>query len=119
MTKKIYNKSIETCEVQLVGFWPHLAHFGFVGFLFFIPTMMLSFHLIDYLQGNPESFKEGEAWFIIIPTILSVIAYWIQKRRLKFRVIKTKLNRVQLKEVLIAVAEKLKWNLPRLLTTLL
>jgi hypothetical protein len=47
---------------------------------------------------------------IVIPLILSPIVYWIQKRRLKFRVIETKLSHVQLKELLIEVAEKLKWE---------
>lgn len=110
MTKDIYNKSIETCEIQLEGFRANLAHFGVVGFLLFMPSMMLFFHLIYFLQNKPNSFQEGEIWIIFIPLILSVVAYWIQKRRLKFCVVKTKLNPVQLKEMLLEVAAKLKWE---------
>jgi hypothetical protein len=110
MTKEIYNKSIETREVQLLGFWSNLAHFGLVGFLLFMSSMILFFHLIDFFEGKTNSFKDGEIWMIVIPLILSPIVYWIQKRRLKFRVIETKLSHVQLKELLIEVAEKLKWE---------
>ncbi|SDP27653.1 rhomboid protease GluP [Mucilaginibacter sp. OK268] len=110
MTKDIYNRSIETCEVQLEGFWVKSAHFGIVGYLIFMPSVMLFLHLIYFFQNKPDSFRDGEIWIIVIPLFLSVIAYWIQKRRLKFRVIKTKLNHSQLKALLIEVAKKLKWE---------
>jgi len=110
MKRDIYDKSIKTHELQLVGFWPSLSHFGLVGFLMFMPAMVLFFHLLDYFQNNPTSFQDGELSIIIIPPILAIVVYLIQKRRLRFRIIQTKLNHIQLKKILINVAEELEWE---------
>jgi hypothetical protein len=111
MTKEIYHKSIETGEFQLVGFWVNFTHFGLVIYLLFMPLMVLFFHLIDFFQNNPNFFQEGEIWIIVIPPILAALFYWLQKRRLKFCVVKTVLNQVQLKEILISVSKQLNWIL--------
>ncbi len=110
MKKETYDKSVETGELQLVGFWPNLSHFGLVYFLLFMPAMVLFFHLIDYFRNIHNLFQEGELWILIVPPILAIIVYLIQKRRLKFRIIQTKLNHIQLKEILIKVAQQLEWE---------
>jgi hypothetical protein len=111
MTKETYNRSLEKGEVQLQGFWSNVAHFGIVAYLLILPSTVFSFHLIGYFKNKAYYFDREEIWIIIIPIALSALLYWIQKRRLKFRVIKTKLNNVQLKEILIEVAKKLEWEL--------
>lgn len=110
MTKEIYDRSIETGELQLVGFWANFSHFLLAVFFLFMPAFVLFSHAINFLNNVPDSFQDGELWIIIIGPILSVIVYWMQKRRLKFLVVATNLNHVQLKEILIEVAEKLKWE---------
>lgn len=109
MKKDIYDKSIETRELQLVGFGVNSSHYGLVGFLMIIPVFVLVFHLIAYFQNNPASIKDGELSMVIIPLVLAVIVYLIQKRRLKFRIVQTELSGVQLKEILIKVAKELDW----------
>lgn len=109
MEKEIYDKSVQTRELQLVGFGPNLSHFGLVGFLLIPPVTLLLLHIIDYFQSIPITFREEEIWFIIIPPILATIVFLIQKRRLRFRVIQTKLNHIQLKKILVQVGKELRW----------
>jgi uncharacterized membrane protein (GlpM family) len=110
MTKRIYDKSIETRELQMVGFWVNFTHFSVVGFLLIMPTTVLVFHLMNFIQNHSDSFREGEIWIVTIPPVLATIFYFMQKRQLKFKVINTTLNSVQLKEVIIEVAKKLNWE---------
>ncbi len=109
MKKDIYDKSIKTGELQLVGIWANLTHYGIVGFVLIVPTMLLCFHLIDYLQHKPSFYQKDELRYIVIPPILAGILYLIQKARLKFSIVKTSLNHTQLKQILIELAETCKW----------
>lgn len=110
MTEEIYEKSIETGELQLVGFSDTLSHFGIVFFCLFMPLTIFSLHLIDFFQGRRTSFKEGEFWIVFAPSIVALIFYWIQKRRLKFRIVQTDLKRDQLLKIINDVAKELKWK---------
>jgi hypothetical protein len=110
VTDEIYKKSIETGELQLVGFSDTLSHFGIVFFCLFMPLTMFSLHLIDFFQGRRTSFREGEFWIILAPSIVALLFYWIQKRRLKFRIAQTNLKRDQLLKIINEVAKELKWK---------
>lgn len=110
MGPEIYNKSIETCELQLTKLGDKVTHFSVVGYLLIFPTMIWCFHLVDFVIGNPIFLREGEIWLATIPAILAIIAYRIQKQRLKYRVIKTNLKKEKLKELIIEVAKELEWE---------
>jgi hypothetical protein len=110
MQNGIYDRSVASRQVQLIGYWQYFSYYLFAFLLFFMPVTILLAHLAFYLYDKSTAFQEGELWGIIITLILSVITYVIKRRNLKFRVIQTKLNHLQLKEILIQVARQLKWT---------
>ena len=109
MTNEQIKYSIETGEIKL-GHWKKFTHYGIVGFLFFIPAMFIFFHLQDYFQGTPRPFREGEIWFMIIPSILGILFYRLQRNRLKFQSIETNLTRKEFDPIIEKVANELEWT---------
>ena len=109
MTKEQINYSIETGVMKL-GNWDKFTHYGIVGFLFMIPGMFIFFHLKDAFQETARPFREGEIWFMIIPSILGLFFYQLQRNRLKFKSIDTKLTRDELNEIIEKVANELEWR---------
>ncbi|MBD1362375.1 hypothetical protein IDJ77_01015 [Mucilaginibacter sp. ZT4R22] len=109
MTEEIFNRSIETQELQLVGLENKLTHYGIVAFLLIIPLVLMVLHSIDYFNSGSTDYKDGEVWFLFLPSVLAVIFYFIQKKRLKFKIVKTSLNAEQLKGIINEVAKDLKW----------
>lgn len=109
MTTDVYNKSIETGELQL-GFWEKITHFSIVGFMLFIPSGIIFIHLFKFFSGESSPFQIGEIPIILVPLILAFIFYWTQKQRLKFRIVKSKLNKNQLNEIVLEVAKSLEWK---------
>ena len=108
MTNEQIKYSIETGEMKL-GNWEKFTHYAIVGFLLIIPTMLIFFHLKDYFQGTSRPFREGEIWFMIIPSILGLLFYRLQKKRLKFKHIDTKLTREEIEPIIEKVANELEW----------
>ena len=109
MTEDIFNRSIETQELHLAGLEHKLMHYGIVGFLLITPLTLTAFHFIDYFNSGSTNFKDGEVWFLFLPSVLAIIFYVIQKKRLKFKIVKTSLNAEQLKGIINEVAKDLKW----------
>lgn len=108
MTNDQIQYSIETGELKL-GNWDKFTHYGIVGFLFIIPAMFIFFHTKDYFQGISRPFREGEIWFMIIPSILGLLFYRLQKNRLKFKQIETKLTREEIDQIIEKIANELEW----------
>ncbi|RWY46025.1 hypothetical protein EPL05_23555 [Mucilaginibacter gilvus] len=77
--------------------------------MLFSPLMTIVFHLTDYFSYGYTYFKDGELWFAFLPSALAVIFYFIQKKRLKFKIVQTTLSAQQLKEVISEVSKNLKW----------
>ncbi|MDP3393032.1 hypothetical protein [Sediminibacterium sp.] len=109
MTKEQIKYSIETGEMKL-GNWDKFTHYGIVGFLFFIPSVLIFLHLKDYFQGIPKPFRESEIWFVIIPFILGLLFYRLQRSRLKFQTIDTHLTREEFDPIIEKVAKELEWT---------
>lgn len=110
MTSNQIQYSIDTGRLKL-GNWDKLSHYGIVGLLFIIPCLFIFSHLKDYFAGTPQYFIPGEPWFMIIPSILGLIFYWLQKNRLKFKTAGTHLTREQLGSVIKKVADELGWTI--------
>src|SRR5690606_24768743 len=109
MTNEQIKYSINTGEMKL-GNWDKFTHYGIVYSLFIIPVMLFFFYLEDYFQGTARTIREVEIWFIIIPSILGVLFYRLQKSRLKFKSIETKLTRDELGLIIEKVANELEWT---------
>jgi hypothetical protein len=108
MTSSQIQYSIETGRLKL-GNWDKLSHYGIVGLLLIIPCLFVFSHLKDYLAGTPQYIMPGERWFMIIPSILGLLFYRLQRNRLKFKMTDTHLTREQLGPVIKKVADELGW----------
>ena len=108
MTEQQFEFSLQKNKLQL-KFWDKFSHFGIVGFLLFIPLLFVFFHLRDTLNGTPKPMRDGEIYFLIIPTFLAVLFYKLQSDRLKFKEVFTNLTREQLTEIIEKVGDQLKW----------
>jgi len=108
MTNEQIKYSIETGKLKL-GNWDKFTHYNIVVMLFFITAIFIFFLLIDYIEGTHNLFIEGEIWFMIIPSILGLLFYRLQRKRLKFKIINTRLTRKQLYPIIEKVAKELEW----------
>jgi len=102
--------SLENRELKLSN-WEKFSHYGIVGFCFIIPLTFIFLHLKDYFENTPKPIRSGEIWFFIIPTLIGIWFYYIQKKRLKFKEVNTSLNRTELNKIIEKVANELEWTL--------
>jgi hypothetical protein len=65
--------------------------------------------VIDLIRNGETFFKEGEVWFIVVPSILLFLTYRLQRNRLKFFLVYSTLDIKQLKKVISDVAKDLDW----------
>ncbi|MDB5147006.1 MAG: hypothetical protein JWQ57_1026 [Mucilaginibacter sp.] len=109
MTKEQYNRAIDNEELQLT-ISEKLSHFSIVLFCLFISIILPVIHLIKYFQGDESPFMDGELLIIIVPLMIGLLFYWLQKRRLKFKIITTSLTHNDLLKIIDAVGRQLKWS---------
>ncbi len=109
MKRELVEKSIETGELQL-EFWQKITHYEIVFYSIFLSLMFSAFYIYDRLNKAPKPFLNVLIWFIVIPAIIGIIFYFIQKNRLKFTIIKTNLSRDQIDEIIKEVSDKLEWR---------
>jgi hypothetical protein len=108
MTKKEIQISKEKQELQL-NFWQKTTHYGIVIGILIIPTTIMFVSVKDILNGSNKHFSENQLWFIIIPILISILFYFLQKNRLKFKVIDTSLNVFEIKKIITEIEEQRKW----------
>jgi len=110
ISQEEYQKSLDTGELQLSN-WDKVNHYGVVGFLFFIPISFFFINLIMSLKdGAIVSFAPAEIFILIIPTVVGLLFYWLQKSRLKFKTVTTTFDRSAMQEIIAQVADELKWK---------
>jgi len=109
MTKQQYDQAINTGELQLT-ISEKLSHFSIVLFCIFIAVMLPIIHVVKYFQGDKVPFMTGEILIIIIPLIIGLLFYWLQKSRLKFRIVTTPLTHSDLLKIIDTVGSQLKWS---------
>ena len=108
MTNEDLKHVLETGKLKL-SFWNKFSHYGIVGFLIIIPTTLVFLHLKAYFEEIQNPLKEGEILFIIIPVILAVFFYLLQRNRLKFKTVETSLNRGEIDLIIKRVSNELEW----------
>ncbi len=91
-------------------FWDKETHYGITVYLLIIPLTLLFFAGKDLILENKTEIKPELFYVTFFLTGLSVISYVVQKRRLKFKSIKTQLTRDQLINIIKETADKLKWT---------
>ena len=110
MTDKQITSSIKVKKLKL-SFGDMFTHYAFPALLFGLSLIPAYLHLKYYLEGNPESFKHWEIWFIVVPLILGTIFYTLQSKSLNFKIVNTSLPRKKVDEVIRKVAKELEWNI--------
>lgn len=91
--------------------WRKLNHYLIVVFFIVVPFIVIFSHVLNYFNDNLRPVKDGEITFMVVCTILAVFFYWLQKRRLKFKVVETDLSRKKLGIIIEKVAKDLEWNI--------
>lgn len=110
MTKEIFKKSVATKTLQLSNY-KKFKHFEPALFILIVPLVFLFLFLKDYIDGSPKPISQTILLLIIIPTIIAILLYILQRNRLKFKTVKTTLHRTELYQIVIKVAADLEWNI--------
>jgi hypothetical protein len=110
MTEDELSHSIETNEVHLT-FWGKLNHYGIVGFLCIIQVLLIFTMITNNTHGGARSINELPIGGFIVATVLAILFYKLQKKRLKFKSVETGLKRKELNDIIREVATELKWSL--------
>jgi hypothetical protein len=108
MTTREIQISKEKQELQL-SFWQKTTHYGIVIGILIIPITIIILSVKNRLNESENDFPENQLWFIIIPILISILFYLLQKRRLKFKVIDTNLNVIEIKKIITEIEEQRKW----------
>ena len=109
MTNDQIKYSIETEEVCLT-LWQKIDHYLIVGFMFIFPMVFIYVQIENYFNEGSISLRFGEILFVLIPLLLAYLFYKLQKRRLKFTVLKTSLDREVLNKAIESVSNELEWK---------
>lgn len=110
MTNEQIQYSLKNRKLKL-SYREKFSHYGIVVFCFFVPVLFMLFHLKDFLLGTPKPLSSGVLWFIGIPTILGIMFYFLQEKRLNFKEVNTNLTRVDLDKIIDKIANELEWDL--------
>jgi cytochrome c oxidase subunit IV len=109
MTDEQFKKSIEKKELQL-NFEGRFTHYGIVSFLLFIALFFILNQVNDYLKNQMYIRLSDIILFIVLPTLLSILYYFIQKRKLKLIVIDTSLTPKEVSDIFSEVASEQGWG---------
>lgn len=91
--------------IELSG-WEKFNHYLFVWVLAGLSIMGIGFMLFS----KDDASFEGASYLFAAFCSIAIIFYFIQKRRLRFIVIETTLNREHLAEVINYVSKRQKWK---------
>ena len=106
MTGEQYDQSIKTAQLQL-SVWGKIQYYFLVVFLFFVSLLCLCGLLFDH----SKYFDKPPVSFIIIPAILGILVYIIQKPGLKFQVIETNLSKKDILLLIKKLCDEQKWSI--------
>ncbi len=87
------------------------SHYSIVGFLLITPSIFIFMFIKDYDKNMLKPTPSGFLWFFFVFLFLSFLSYYIQKKRLKYKVVDTKLNKATLRKIIGEVATKLEWQI--------
>ncbi|MBK7651543.1 MAG: hypothetical protein IPJ20_13565 [Flammeovirgaceae bacterium] len=108
MKKELIRKSLETGELQLTPSQKE-GHYAIVIALLIIPTVFLFFLIKNLITNDSDKIKPELLIIGIIACGLGFLVYRLQKKRLRFVRVDTKLDRDQLNRIIELTGEELKW----------
>lgn len=110
MTPQQFKKSIKKQELQL-NFWEKLTHYAIVPFLLSIPFFFIFNQLRHYWKNEMYVLDSDVFLFIVLPILLSILYYFIQKQKLKLIVIDTALTTNEVATIFNEVASEQGWQI--------
>ncbi|MCO5934108.1 hypothetical protein NAF17_01030 [Mucilaginibacter sp. RB4R14] len=109
MTARQYKKSIESGQVQLSKA-QQFCYYGAVIFFISMPITVIIYHLILFINHDEQNYHIQELLIVIIPIILALVLYNIQKSRLKFLILNPGLGHEEIWLVIHKIREDFKWT---------
>ena len=110
MDSKILKKCIDKNELQL-NFLDKISHYSPVTFILVFPVCILYFKVKDFIIETERPIREGEIFLFIIPIIIFLLLFKLQKKRLRFKIVETNLNIEKIHKVIDETANELAWNI--------
>jgi hypothetical protein len=117
MTPQQIKRSIETNKLQL-SFWDAISHYLIIMLFAFVPVLFALLTLYNYIYEIDRPYVEGNIWIYIVPLILSLFFYILQRRRLQFTIIETTLNRGKILALAENISMDQNWDIIRKSKTL-
>ena len=77
-----------------------IQHYGIVGFCLVLPLTFIFIQLKDYYQNKFTPLKSGEILLIVIPLLIGILFFYLQKGKLKFKEVNTSLKKEELNEII-------------------
>ena len=108
MNNQIIKKCLEENELHL-SIRNKINHYWAVIFALIIPICFLSYKIIDIVNKTEKPSKDGDIYLFVIPIILSFLFYLLQKKRLSFKIVETKLSIDEIYKVVDETAKALGW----------
>ena len=108
MTQEQIRYAKETGNLHL-SFWDKFTHYGIVLGIGAIPLVVVGAILINNTKHS-KPVGSFLVLFAIVPSIVAVIAFILQKNRLKFEVVVTSLEQEKIEAIIEDVAKKLNWE---------
>jgi len=109
MKRELLKKSFETGELQLTLSQKE-GHYAIVIALLIIPTVFLFFLFKNLITNDIDKIKPELIIFGTVASGLGFLAYRLQRKRLRFVTVETKLDRGQLTKIIELTGDELKWT---------
>lgn len=108
MNNQTIQKCIEKNELQL-SLRDKISHYWAVIFALIIPISFITYKIVDIINKKERPSKDGDVYVFIIPIIISFLFYLLQKKRLSFKMVETKLSVDEIYKVIDETAKELGW----------
>ena len=91
--------------------WQNLSHYGIVFYFLVMPVLFLFLYLKDYLSYGHVHLKGGILYMGFGSLFLSFLFYYLQKRKLRFKVVETKLEFDVLRKIILDAGKNDDWTI--------
>jgi len=102
--------SIDTNERQLTN-RERFSHYSIVFYCFLISAAFFAAFIKKLVIGDSKRLLGIILLFMLVPSIIGLLFYKLQKTRLKFKTVETNLPREELDKIIERVAAELQWRI--------
>ncbi len=110
MTSEQIKKSIETNQLQLTNNWDRFTHYAIILYLILYPILNVYLIINNYLKGRNLGINDWTIGFTLSLILFAFLFFKLQKKRLNFTIIETKLNVEELINILDNLSLEQNWT---------